>query len=167
MIKKILLAIAVAFPMCLSAQAKFGTVNAEEIITAMPEFTEAQNKVAEASKQYEDEYKKLNEELQKKFADYQTLEQDAATPQSIKERRLQEMQDLDKKAQQFLQTAQQDLQRQQAQMMQPIQDKMVQAIKSVGVNNGFTMIFPAEVPAYVSTDVVDVTPLVKTELGIK
>ena len=61
MIKKILLAIAVAFPMCLSAQAKFGTVNAEEIITAMPEFTEAQNKVAEASKQYEDEYKKLNE----------------------------------------------------------------------------------------------------------
>lgn len=168
MIKKAILAIMVAIPMCVAAQSpKFGVVNAEEIVTALPDFTEAQNKIAAASKQYEDEYARLNEQLQKNFADYQKLEQDAATPQSIKERRLQEMQDLDKKAQQFAQTASQDIQRQQAQLMQPIEEKVMQAIKAVGANNNFTMIFPGAVPAYVSADVVDVTPLVKTELGIK
>jgi hypothetical protein len=29
------------------------------------------------------------------------------------------------------------------------------------------MIFPAEVPAYIGSDVTDVTPLVKAQLGIK
>ena len=43
---------------------------------------------------------------------------------------------------------------------------MVEAIQSVGQENGFAMILPNGVAAYTSTDVVDVTPLVKTKLGI-
>lgn len=80
---------------------------------------------------------------------------------------MQDIQELDKKAQQFAQTAQQDLQRQQAQLMQPVQEKVINAIKTVGNENGYTMIFPEGVPAYVSADVQDVTPLVKAKLGIK
>lgn len=168
MIKKILLAAVVALPMLAAAQTpKFGTVNADEIFTAMPESKTAQDEIAAASKQYEDEYQKLNEEMQKKFAEYQTLQNDASTPQSIKDRRLQEMQDLDQKAQQFASTAQQDLQRKQAQLMQPIQEKLIKAIQEVGANNGFTMIFPVGLAPYTSTDVIDVTPLVKAHLGIK
>lgn len=168
MLKKIFLAIMVAVPACMMAQTpKFGVVNAEEIITILPEFSEAQEKIAAASKQYEDEYAKLNEELQKKFADYQQLVNDASTPDAIKERRMQEIQELDQKAQQFLQTAQQDLQRQQAQLLQPIQEKIVNTIKSVGANNGYTMIFQSEIPVYVSTEVIDVTPDVKAALGVK
>jgi Skp family chaperone for outer membrane proteins len=51
--------------------------------------------------------------------------------------------------------------------MQPIQEKVMNAIKSVGTENGFTMIFPEAVPAYISADVQDVTALVKTKLGVK
>ena len=80
---------------------------------------------------------------------------------------MQEVQDLDKKAQQFAQTAKKDLQRQQAQLMQQIQEKVMNAIKTVGNENGFTMIFPEGVPAYVAADVQDVTALVKTKLGVK
>lgn len=168
MIKKIILAAALAFPMLAAAQApKFGTVNAEDVFAVMPESKAAQDEIAAASKQYEDEYQKLNEEMQKKFAEYQSLQTDAATPQSIKDRRLQEMQDLDQKAQQFAQTAQQDLQRKQAQLMQPIQEKLIKAIQEVGANNGFTMIFPEGLAPYASADVIDVTPLVKAHLGIK
>lgn len=166
MIKKFLLAVLVALPFSAAAQ-KFGVVSAEEIFAAMPEVTEIQTKLGEASKQYEDEYQKLNDEMQKKFAEYQKLDQDASTPQSIKERRMQEIQDMDKKTQQFLQTAQQDLQRQQQQLMQPVQEKLINAIKAVGAEQNLLMVFPAEVPAYVSTDVVDITSLVKTKLGIK
>ena len=167
MIKKILLALAVALPACVWAQApKFGIVDVESIIPKMAEFQEAQNKINEASKTYETEYAKINEELQKKFAELQELDKDATALESIKERRMQEVQDLDKKAQQFAQTAQQDLQRQQAQLMQPIQEKVMNAIKTVGTENGFTMILPEGVPAYISTEVQDVTALVKAKLGV-
>ena len=168
MIKKILLALVVALPMCAWAQApKFGIVDVESIIPKMTEFVEAQNKLSEASKTYETEYAKINEELQKLYTELQELDKDPNTLQSIKERRMQDIQDRDKKAQQFAQTAQQDLQRQQAQLMQPIQEKVMNAIKSVGTENGFTMIFPEAVLAYISADVQDVTALVKTKLGVK
>lgn len=167
MIKKILLVLAMVLPLCAWAQApKFGVVDVESIIPKMPEFVEAQNKINEASKTYETEYGKINEELQKKYAEYQELEKDATTLQSIKERRMQDIQELDRKAQQFAATAQQDLQRQQAQLMQPIQEKVMNAIKAVGSENGFLMILPDGSAAYTAPEVQDVTALVRTKLGI-
>lgn len=167
MIKKILLALFVAVPAALCAQAKFGTVNVETIIPTMPEYAAANTQIEEASKRYETEYQTLQEELNKKYAEFQQLQNDANTPQSIKERRVQELQEMDERSKQFLQTAQQDLQRQQQQLMQPIQEKVVKAIKEVGAENGFTMIFPQGVSVFESADVIDVTPMVKTKLGIK
>ena len=52
-------------------------------------------------------------------------------------------------------------------MMQPIQQKVLTAIKSVGQKQGLTFILQNEIPVYVGSDVVDVTPAVKAELGIK
>jgi outer membrane protein len=99
MIKKILLALAVALPACAWAQApKFGVVDVESIIPNMTEFKEAQDKINDASKTYESEYSKINEELQKKYAEYQELDKDPSTLQSIKERRMQDIQELDKKS---------------------------------------------------------------------
>ena len=167
MIKKFLLALAVALPACVWAQApKFGIVDVESIIPKMAEFQEAQTKINEASKTYEAEYAKIQEEMQKKFAELQELDKDATTLESIKERRMQEVQDLDKKAQQFAQTAQQDLQRQQAALMAPIQEKIQSAIQAVGKENNLTFIFESNVPLYVGTDVTDVTSMVRTKLGI-
>lgn len=167
MIKKFLLAICVAIPATICAQsAKFGTVDIEAIIPAMPEYTQASNQIQEAGQKYEAEYKTLQDEMNKKMAEFQQLSNDPNTPQSIKERRIQEINEMDERAQQFRATAQQDLQRQNAQLLQPIQEKVVNAIKQVGAENNFTMIFPVGVSVYESTDVVDVTPLVKAKLGL-
>lgn len=168
MFKKLILAVAVAFTMGLAANAqKFAVVSADEIMATMPEMTEIRNKIAESSKLYESEYGKLQEEFQKKYAEFQELDKDASTPQGIKERRMQELQEIDQKAQQFMQTAQEDLQRQQMQLLSPVQQKVLDAIKKVGANNNFVMVFPAEVPLYIDVDqVTDITSMVKTELGI-
>lgn len=167
MIKKILLALAVALPVFASAQAKFGTVDIEAVITATPEYTEAQNQVAEASKKYEASYKSLQDELNKLYAEFQQLNNDPSTPQSIKDLRIQDIQDKDERSKQFLQTAQQDLERLNQQLMQPIQEKMINAIQAVGTENGFTMIFPAGMSIFNGADVIDATPLVKAKLGIQ
>lgn len=168
MIKKFLLAICVAIPAVICAQtAKFGTVDVEAIIPNMPEYAQANAHLQEATNKYESEYKTLQDEMNKKMAEFQQLSNDANTPQAIKDRRVQEIQELDERAKQFLATARQHLESQNAQLMQPIQEKMINAIKQVGAENGFTMIFPVGAAIYESTDVVDVTPLVKAKLGIQ
>ena len=165
MIKKLLLAVAIALPaMSLSAQ-KFGTVNVQEIMESLPEVTEMKAKIEASSKTYEEEFGKLQQEMEKKYTEFQQLPE--GTLESIKERRMQELQELDQKIQQFRATAQQDLQRQQAQLMQPIQEKIMKAIQTVGAAGSYTFIFDAEQSYCAGSDVINVTPDVKTTLGVK
>ena len=119
------------------------------------------------SQKYEAEFKNLQDEFEKKYAEYNKLKEDASQPQSIKERREAELQDLSNKIQEFRNNAMQQLQKKQTEMMQPIQQKVLTAIKSVGQKQGLTFILQNEIPVYVGSDVVDVTPAVKAELGIK
>ncbi len=164
MIKKLLLAVMIALPMSVFAQ-KFGVINTGQLMESLPEIKTVNEQMEAANKKYEDEFMKLQEEFNKKFQEFQSLEE--STPQTIKDRRMQEMQELDAKVQQFRQTATQDLQRQQQQLMAPIQENVLKAIQSVGAEGNYTFIFENMVPVYVGTDVTDVTPLVKTRLGIK
>ncbi len=165
MIKKLLMALAIMLPCTAFAQAKFAIVNTQEIITTMPEITEVNNTLQAASKQYEDEMKKLQDELQKAVEELDNLPAD--TPESIKTRREQSAQELYQRVMQFRDTAQQELSRQQETLMQPIQQKIVDAINAVGQEGGYTFIFENMVPVYVGTSVDNVTPLVKAKLGIK
>lgn len=165
MIKKVLLAIMIAVPSMLFAQGKFGVVNTQELMTSMPEMAEVQAKIEAASKTYETEFANLQEEFNKKYEEFQKL--DDSTPQTIRERRFQEIQESGQKIEQFRETAQQDLQRQQQTLMQPIQERVITAIKAVGDEGSFTMLFENMVPIYTGADVVDATPLVKAKLGIK
>lgn len=164
MIKKILLAILIALPLCGFAQSKFGVVDVQTIFTALPDVKEMQSQIEASSKTYEAEFQKLNEEFNKKYTDFQQL--DASTPESIKERRMQEIQELGQKIEQFRATASQDLQQQQERLMAPIQQKIQDAIKAVGEEGSYTFIFENIAAAYVGKDVVDVTSLVKAKLGV-
>lgn len=166
MIKRLILAILIALPMSVFAQ-KFGVVDSENVITSLPDYTAMETQINEASKKYEDELSKLTEELNKKFTEYQALEKDATTPESIKERRMQEIQELDQKVQQFHNTAMQDLQRQRQQLMAPIQQKFLDACKAVGQEGNHTFIFPVGISLYDGAGVEDVTAAIKAKLGVK
>lgn len=163
--KRTILALLIALPLSIFAQ-KFGVINFDAIMQGMPEFTAMQNQIAESSKKYEDEFGKLKGELDKKVAEYQELEKDANTPQAIKERRIQEINELDQKAQQFLNSAQQDLQRMQMQQITPIQQKVMDATKAIGQEGGYVFIFPIGLSVYEGTMVEDVTNIVAKRLGV-
>ncbi len=164
MIKKLLIAIFIALPMSAFAQ-KFAVINTQQLMESMPEIKNVNEQMEAASKKHEDEFSKLQEEFQKKYEEFQAL--DANTPQTIKDRRMQEMQELDAKVQQFRQTATQDLQRQQQQLMAPIQESVMKAIQGVGAEGNYTFVFENMVPVYVGTDVTDITDTVKARLGVK
>ena len=164
MIKKLILAILVALPTMAMAQ-KFGMVDTQSLIQALPEVKEVQTQLEASVKKYSDEENNLRAEYEKKIKEFQEMAQD--TPDAIKQRRVEEIQGLEQKIAEFRQTAQQDLQRQQEQLMAPIQQKIMTAIQSVGTEGGYTMIFENGISLFTGKDVVDVTPQVKTKLGVK
>ena len=161
MIKKLLLSIMIALPTMAFAQ-KFGYVDTQALMQELPEIKEMQTQLEASAQKYDAEGKNLQQEFEKKLKEFQ--EMDAATPEAIKQRRTQELQELDQKIQQFRQTAQQDLQRQQEQLFAPIQQKIMTAIQSVGKEGNYTMIFESNVPIYTGADAVDLTSAVRAKL---
>lgn len=166
MLKRLILAIMIALPMSLFAQ-KFAVINTATIMEAMPEIKTMNEQLEAASKKYQDEFTNLQNEFRKKYEEFQTLNNDPNTPQTIKDRRTQEMQELDTKLQQFQQTASQDMQRQQQQLLAPIQEKVIKAIQAIGAEGAYTFVFENQMPIYTGTDVTDITDAVKTRLGIQ
>ena len=92
--KKFILMLLVFAPLTMMAQ-KFGHVNAQEAIQAMPEFTKARQEIEALQKQYEDDLKSMQEELQKKAEAYE--KEQATLPDNIKQRREQELQEMARK----------------------------------------------------------------------
>ena len=169
MLKKLLLAAFVVAPMCLAAQVKMGYVNPMEIFNVMPEKATAENTLKTASEKYETEFKNLQTAFQKKAEDYDKADKDATTPQAIKDRHMQELQEDYQKIQNFQQTAAQDLQRQQETLLAPITQKIQNAIQAVGAEGGYTFIFDQAAGAiiYTGNNAEDVSAKVKAKLGIK
>ena len=133
-----------------NAQAKFGHVNTQEIIQAMPEYATAKAEIDKLTSQYEADLKAMQDELQKK-ADAFDKEQ-ATLPDNIKQRRQTELQEMYQKIQQSYQDNQQALQKASSEKMQAITAKVLDAIKAVGQAGDFVIIneINAGIP-YIST----------------
>ena len=152
-------------PMATFAQ-KFGHVNSQEIIQAMPEFAKARTDIEARTKQYEADLKSMQEELQKKSEAYE--KEQATLPANIKQRREQELQEMYQKIQQSYQDNQQALAKEQSEKMQAITSKVIEAIKQVGIagNYVYIMDLSSGIP-YISTTLsTDVTAEVKSKLGL-
>ena len=167
MFKKIPLAVALIFPMLASAQSlKVGLVDINAIVSQMPETQQAQSKLAEVSKRYEDEYAKLGEEMKRLYEEIQNSGENELP--AIRERKVNDFQAFQAKVQQFEQTAQQDLANQQQQLMVPIYQKIQQAVAAYSQENGFNYVQVKEdqLVLYFADPVVDITNGVKAKLGL-
>ena len=146
---------------------KFGHVNSQDVIQAMPEFTKARADIEALTKQYEADLKSMQDELQKKAEAYD--KEQATLPANIKQRRETELQEMYQKIQQSYQDNQQALAKEQNEKMQVIQGKVLEAIKAVGQAGNYVYIMDnASGIPYISTTLsTDVTAEVKAKLGLK
>ena len=145
---------------------KFGHVNSQEIIQAMPEFTKARTDIEALTKQYEADLKAMQEELQKKSEAYD--KEQATLPANIKQRREQELQEMYQKIQQSYEDNKQALAKEQSEKMQAITSKVLDAIKQIGQaeNYVYIMDLSSGIP-YISTTLsTDITAEVKKKLGL-
>ena len=145
---------------------KFGHVNSQEIIQAMPEFTKARTDIEALTKQYEADLKLMQEELQKKSEAYE--KEQATLPANIKQRRETELQEMYQKIQQSYQDNQQALQKASSEKMQAIQAKVMEAVNAIGKDGGYVYIMELGSQLYISNTLsTDVTAQVKAKLGLK
>ena len=104
-------------------------------------------------------------QYQKKYSDF-IAQQDSLT-ENIKVRRMQEVQDMQQRMDNFVQVAQQDVAKQQQDLLTPIQQKIQDAIKAVGAEKGYTYIIDPQVLLYQGSNAIDATQFVKAKLGLK
>lgn len=171
MLKKIALVMLLALPMGVFAQnLKFGHINAQEIITVMPEFTKAQNDIQTLEKQLTAELQRTQEEFNKKYQEFQQAIAKDSLPPNIAERRQKELQDMMQRQEQFQQDAQQQMQKAQSDAMAPIYQKLDNAIKAVGAAEGVIYIFDlarTPIPYVNESQSINLTNKIKANLGIK
>ena len=168
MLKRLLIIALMAMPVCAIAQntsdMKFATVRLQEIFQLMPETTEANTKLQDISKKYEDENLKMKEEFEKKYSDY--VPQRDSLPENIRTRREQELQEISQRISNFMEVARTDIEQQQETMIAPIQEKLMNAVKEVGVEGDYVYILDESSVAFKGSMAEDITDKVKTKLGI-
>ncbi|BBD44601.1 MAG: OmpH family outer membrane protein [Petrimonas sp.] len=141
-------------------------VNTTDLLSAFPAKEEATQKLVALSENYKKELELMQNEYNKKYSDYITYQGSLA--ENIKLRRMQELTELENKMQQFMQLAQKDIEQQEKAMLEPLKKQISDAIRQVGVEHNFTVIYDLANPgiAFVNPVAVDANPLVKAKLGI-
>lgn len=150
-------------PMAAFAQ-KFGHINAQEVMSQMPEFIKARGEVEAAAKQYDNDLKAMQEELQRKAEEYDKTK---STMNETKQKETeQNLMTLQQKIQQAYQDNSQAMQKLQQEKISPITDRLINAIKAVGKAGGYVYIMDVTsgVPYISETLSKDVTAEVKAEL---
>lgn len=159
--KKLIVMLMMMAPVAVFAQ-KFGKVNTQTIMQSLPELSKVNGELEATAKQYENELKSMQEELQRQSEAYEKAKSTMnATTQQQKE---QELQGLYQKIQLTYQDNQQALQKAQQEKMQPVLNKVRNAIQNVGNTGGYTYIFEEGAAVYTGTNVEDVTSKVQSEL---
>lgn len=143
---------------------KFGHVDYQEVMGSMPEFIQARGDLEALQKQYENDLKAMQDEIQRKSDEY---EKNKSTMNSTMQQETEtSLNELFQKYQQAYQDNQQALQKAQEEKLQPIQEKVIKAIESVGVAGGYVYIMQANSLPYISATLsVDVTEEVKAEIN--
>ncbi len=163
--KKLFMMLMLLAPLATFAQQKFGHINAQEVMASMPEFIKVRGEIEATAKQYENDLKAMQDELQRKAQEY---DKSKSTMNETKQKETEQtLMDLQQKIQQAYQDNSQALQKAQNEKMAPITQRLVNAIQAVGKAGGYVYIMDTQmgIPYVSETLSKDVTAEVKAELN--
>lgn len=156
---------ATAFSFNANAQ-KFGHVDFNELLMLMPERKAAETNIQAYAKQLEGQLQSMSQEWESKVADYQQNEKNLT--EIMRKTKVKEITDLEARIKDFQQTAQEDLQQKENELLQPMIEKAKKAIEEVAKENKYTYIFDSSLGVLLySPESDDVMPLIKKKLAIK
>jgi len=148
------------------AQSKIGYINFQQLISLMPETKTIKSQLDIYSKQFTDQLAAMNTELQTKGQDYQ--KNSATMTDAIRSAKQAELQDIQKRMQDFQNTAQQKYDEKTNELSKPLIDKARAAVADIAKEKGYAYILDSsQVTLLVSPPADDVFEAAKVKLGVK
>lgn len=144
---------------------KLGHLNFEELVSAMPEKDSADLKLQQYANDLQETMEIMQVEYNNKLNDYQQVMNTLTN--AMRQNREQELMDLQRRLQEFQANAQQEYQKIQVDLFQPVSKKAEEAISAVATENGYTYVFYDNALLFYSANSDDLTAKVKAKLGIK
>lgn len=145
--------------------AKLGYIDSNKILSEMPETDSLQKELKNYADYLDQQMQTMGQEYQKKVQDYQ--QNVDGMSDLIRQTKEKEITDLQQRIQDFRASADQDLQKKQGELFNPLIQKIKDAIDAVGKENGYNYILDISIGAVVYYDGDDVSELVKKKLGVK
>ena len=145
---------------------KFGHIDFQQLLQAMPERTVAQQSMEKLKGDLETQLGVMQKEYQTKGQEYVAQVKDMTD--AVRQTKEDEIQSLQQRIQTFTQQAQENLQKEESKQFQPIIEKARKAIGDVAKEQGLIYVFEVNGVLYYNTaQSIDLMPLTKTKLGIK
>ncbi|WP_101690234.1 OmpH family outer membrane protein [Dysgonomonas massiliensis] len=165
MLKKLFVLLLVLAPVAAFAQDKIAYISAQEIFTKMPEMSEVETALAKKREDVQKQMAALEKQYQETLERYQ--KDTTQLSESILMDRQKEIQSLEERYRTFVEKSQVEFEQEQQKLLAPLQQKMMNAIKTVGDENGYTYIISREALLYTSSSAIDASAKVKAKLNIK
>ena len=145
---------------------KLAHINLEELITSMSEFDSLQVKMQREQKGLEDELDLMRVEMNRKYEEYSKNQ--TTWTELVKQAKVEDIQSMQGKIEQYQQWAMEKLQQMQGELMQPILDKANKAIETVAKEQGITYVISGnpQILLYKAAGTIDLLPSAKKHLGI-
>jgi outer membrane protein len=148
------------------AQSKIGYINTNDLIPQMPEYKTVNTAIDAFKKTFVDVLQGMGNELQKGSADYQAKQ--ATMTEAAKLAKQGELSDLQKRAQDYQTSAQQQVEQKGNELMKPLIDKVHNAIEAVAKEKGYTYVIDSgTTQLLVAPPADDMMAAVKLKLAVK
>lgn len=151
-----------------NAQSRFGYVSYMEIVKALPEYSLVEAHIDELQAKYEAEIQRSDREFNQKYADF--IEEQSQFPDNIRMKRHKELQELMEKSIAFKDEVHRSMREARSEMMQPLYEKVNEAVMKVCVDEDLDYVLNTDKKAYVAINPKygqDITDKVKQELKIE
>jgi outer membrane protein len=148
------------------AQSKVAHINAQALVASMPEAKKAETDLQTFAQSLEGEGKTMVDEYTKKMKEFD--EKAGTMTDNLKEIKGREIQDAQKRIQDYREAAEQKVQTKQQELLKPIYDKARKAIEDVAKEKGYGYVIDSSGGMLlVSPAADDILAAVKTKLGVK
>jgi len=166
--KTILIALgmtALMAPQALAQSPKLGHIDRQKLMLMLPERKGAETKMQEIARKLEERLKAMGAEYEKTVADARARSEQMTNTE--REMAMREINELEQRIQAAQEKAQEDLAKQEEELLRPMVEKTSKAIQDVAAEGGFTYVFDTSTGFVLFFDNgEDILPLVKTKLGI-
>ena len=170
MLKKLLILFIAIAPVAVVAQnVQIAVVDRQAVLMAMPEISDIERQQANQMEQIRATMQALETEYNNRVTEFLALPE--TTSDAIRSDRMREIQQIEERFNTFVQNSELELQQLMMSLLEPVHRRVTEAIEAVAREGGYLFVYDVSMQmspiVFINDNAVDITPRVRTRLGIR